>query len=64
MQDNDITVEPVRLGRISAYIAEDQHTSSNDVSQGVNLMLLNFRLCAEASCSAAVLNILKTQADT
>jgi hypothetical protein len=59
LQDNDITTEPVRLGRIATYIAEDQQSSLNDVSQAVHLMLLNFRLCPEASCSAAVLNMCK-----
>lgn len=56
LQDNDITVEPVRLGRIAAYVAEDQRSSLNDVSQAVHLVLLKLRLWAEASCSAAVLN--------
>ena len=44
LQDNDITVKPLRLGHISAYIAKDQHSSSEDVSQRVHLMLLTFRI--------------------
>jgi hypothetical protein len=44
LQDNDIIVEPVRLGHIATYIAEDQMPSVHIVSYALHLLLLSFVL--------------------